>query len=70
MGNRYIHRYTVEVGKNKSAYTVQYSFDGIPSLGRAYLHYNSLNTHSGHKKRLVRTNLITGKRTILHRTLT
>lgn len=48
-------KWRVQVGKGKSAYTDRYTFDGgkiVPS--RAILYYNSLNTHSGHKKRLIR----------------
>jgi len=41
--------YTVEVGKNKSAYKVRWSFD---NENQAIRYFNGLNTHSGYKKRL------------------
>lgn len=43
----------VQVGKGKSAYKDRYTFTTGERL-RAIMHFNSLNTHSGHKKRLVR----------------
>lgn len=49
------HVYEVQVGKDKSSYTTRYSLTetGLHS-SRAWLYYSSLNTHSGHKKRLLR----------------
>lgn len=45
----------VQVGYGKGSYRTKYSFrSDQPS--RAMLHYASLNTHSGHKKRLVNPN--------------
>lgn len=43
----------VQVGKDKSAYKDRYTFVAQES-NRAIFYFNSLNTHSGHKKRLVR----------------
>ncbi len=43
--------FTVQIGKGKGSYRVKYSFRG--QFGRAVLHYNGLNVHSGYKKRLV-----------------
>lgn len=42
----------VQLGKGKSSYKTKYSF-AASDFGRAVMHYNMLNTHSGYKKRLV-----------------
>jgi hypothetical protein len=41
----------VQVGKGSGSYTTKYSFENDEA--RALLYYASLNTHSGHKKRLL-----------------
>ena len=43
----------VQVGKGKSAYKDKYTFDEN-ERNRAVKWFNSINTHSGYKKRLVR----------------
>lgn len=62
-------QYLVEVGKDKGAYKTRYKFDGLQSAGRAIMHFNCLNTHSGHKKRLVAVHE-DGRREIMARVLT
>jgi hypothetical protein len=42
----------VQVGKGRSSYRDKYTFASDQPV-RAYMHYECLNTHSGHKKRLV-----------------
>lgn len=44
------HTLTIETGKGKSKYKVSHRFSGVPTS--AVAHFNGLNTHSGHKKRL------------------
>ena len=44
--------WTVQVGKGKGAYKDRYTFTATEHH-RAVLYFNSLNTHSGYKKRLV-----------------
>lgn len=48
------HVYKVEVGKgSKGAYKTRYTFELTHSqMGRAILHYNSINIGNGYKKRL------------------
>lgn len=51
--------YAVQVGKGKNKYKVRYLFDSGDELkdwNNAVRHFNSLNTHSGHKKRIVNEN--------------
>lgn len=45
-------QWRVQVGKGKSSYKDRYTF-ADDQEERAKLFYNSLNTHGGHKKRLV-----------------
>lgn len=59
----------VEIGKGKGSYEVKYSFCRHEE-NRALVHYNSLNTHSGHKKRLVLLSKGVHPRTVLARVLT
>ena len=40
----------VQVGKGKGSYRTRYTLD---SRGQAEFYYSCLNTHSGHKKRLI-----------------
>lgn len=61
-------KFLIEVGKNKSSYKVRYEF-ASSQQSRAFLHYSSLLTHSGHKKRLVRVHR-DGSRTVIDRVLT
>lgn len=60
--------YSIEVGKGKSKYKVRYTFCRHQQ-SRAHLYYNSLNTHSGYKKRLIRITR-DGVRKVLARVLT
>ena len=46
----------VQVGKGSSSYTTKYSFENDEA--RALLYYVSLNTHSGHKKRLLHNGVV------------
>ena len=59
-------RWIVETGKGRGAYNNHYTF---ATFSRAIFHFNYLNTHSGHKKRLVRVSPDGSRRTI-HRVLT
>lgn len=45
--------YHIQVGKGKGSYQTRYSVKG---WNRAVFWYNGLNTHSGHKKRLIDCN--------------
>lgn len=49
------HVFEVQVGKGKGSYKTRYQFtnDSIVS-SRAILYYNSINVHSGYKKRLLK----------------
>lgn len=50
-------KWLVQVGKGRGSYTTRYALTGGPIYNsRAMLYYSSLNTHSGHKKRLVNPN--------------
>ena len=46
----YKGKWAVQVGKGKSAYKDRYIFD---NEGQAHLWFQSINSHSGYKKRLV-----------------
>lgn len=62
----------IEVGKGKSSYKPRYEFNNdqpTPS-GRPVLYYVGLLTHSGYKKRLVRTDRVRGTRKIIYRDIT
>lgn len=44
----------IQTGKGKGSYKTRYSFQLTHAqMGRAFLYYNSINTHSGYKKRLL-----------------
>lgn len=47
-----IGQWRVQVGKGSGKYTDRYTFPSAQQ-GRAILYFNSLNTHSGYKKRLI-----------------
>lgn len=66
------YTWLVQVGKGKGSYKNKYDFKndlGSPS-GRPVFYYSCLNTHSGHKKRLVRINNETGERKVIYRDIT
>lgn len=44
-------KWLVQIGKDKSSYKTKYD---VSSMSQALLYYYSLNTHNGHKKRLVK----------------
>jgi len=43
----------IQVGKDKGSYVTRYS---LPGEAQAVRYFNSLNTHSGYKKRLLDPN--------------
>lgn len=46
-------KWRVQIGKDKSSYADKYTFPA-EQRNSAVRYFNSLNTHSGHKKRLIR----------------